>query len=71
MGQRRYANSFVAKLSDSEAELYETQAWLDFSLECGYITDEQYSGLQERYEALVRSIVGMITYPDKWCLKTK
>jgi len=35
--KRRYEKAFVAKLSDSEAESAETQVWLDYSLECGYI----------------------------------
>jgi four helix bundle protein len=35
--KRRYEKAFVAKLSDSEAEAAETQVWLDYSFECGYI----------------------------------
>jgi len=37
--KRRYEKAFVAKLSDSEAESAETQVWLDYSLECGYISE--------------------------------
>jgi len=38
--KRRYEKAFIAKLSDSEAESAETQVWLDYSLECGYINKE-------------------------------
>ena len=30
-GKRRYANSFVCKLSDAEAEAAKTQVWIEFS----------------------------------------
>ena len=35
--KRKYPKHFVSKLSDSEAEAAETQVWLDFALEFGYI----------------------------------
>ncbi len=40
--KRRYPKSFVAKLSDSEAEAAETQIWLDFALEFKYIDNEKH-----------------------------
>ena len=36
--KRRYPAHFVSKLSDSDSEAAETQAWLDLALDCGYIT---------------------------------
>ena len=38
--KRRHEKSFVSKLSDCEAEAAETQVWLDYSLECGYIPED-------------------------------
>jgi four helix bundle protein len=35
--RRKYPKSFSSKLNESEAESAETQNWLDFALECGYI----------------------------------
>ncbi len=39
--KRRYVNHFISKLTDSDAENSETNVWLEFSLKCGYINDEQ------------------------------
>lgn len=67
--KRRYSAAFVSKLSDAEAELYETQAWLDFAVECEYLGSDAADKLQAEYESLARSVVGMIQNADKWCLK--
>ncbi len=62
----RYEKAFVAKLSDSEAEAAETQVWLDYSLECGYITKEIHSRIIEEYERIIGKIVMMIYHSEKW-----
>ena len=66
--KRRYEKAFVAKLSDSEAEAGETQVWLDYSLGCGYITDEVYQKLYSKYDQIIGKIVIMINHPDKWSI---
>ena len=38
--KRRYEKSFISKLSDSEGEAAETQVWLEFAVECGYLDAE-------------------------------
>lgn len=38
--KRRYEAAWISKLGDSEAEAAETQVWLQFSIECGYLTRE-------------------------------
>ena len=43
--KRRYEKAFVSKLSDCEAEAAETQVWLDYSLECGYLSKDSYERL--------------------------
>src|SRR5579871_279535 len=35
--KRRYAGSFVSRLNDSEGEAGETQSWIQFAVECGYL----------------------------------
>src|SRR6201991_2241517 len=35
--KRRYKGAFISKLSDSESEAAETQVWLQFAVECGYV----------------------------------
>ena len=45
--KRRYPKSFIVKLSDSESEAAETQIWLDFALEFGYIDNEKHALLYD------------------------
>jgi len=66
--KRRYEKAFIAKLSDSEAEAAESQVWLDYSLECGYITEEIHSTLFNNYENIIGKIVNMIHHPEKWSI---
>src|SRR4030042_1039703 len=40
--KRHYEASFLSKLSDAEAEGAETQVWLEFAVQCGYLEYENY-----------------------------
>ena len=64
--KRKYPKHFVSKLSDSEAEAAETQVWLDFALEFGYITKEQLESLDESYNNIIGKLVNMSNQPEKW-----
>jgi len=66
--KRRYSKSFIAKLSDSEAEAAETQIWLDFALEFGYIDNENHAFLYDKYDHILSQLVIMINSPEKWCI---
>ena len=66
--KRRYKAAFVSKLSDSETEAAEMQAWLDMSLKLNYMKIEQYKDLDARYEQVIAQIVTMINSADRWCL---
>ena len=43
--KRRYEAAFISKLSDAEAEAAETQVWLQFAVDCGYIDRDQAAAL--------------------------
>jgi four helix bundle protein len=64
--KRRYKKAFVSKLSDSEAEAAETQVWLDYSLECGYMSKDDYDRLFNEYDKLIGKLVIMMRSPEKW-----
>lgn len=66
--KRRYEKSFIAKLSDSEAEAAETQVWLEYALKCGYIGVETQNSLDEKYNHITGKIVNMIRFPEKWSI---
>jgi four helix bundle protein len=66
--KRRYEKAFVSKLSDSEAESAETQVWLSYSLECGYLSETVHQKLFNNYDNIIGKIVNMINQPDKWSI---
>ncbi len=66
--KRRYAKSFVLKLSDSEGEAAETQVWLSFAHRCMYLdakTTEELTGI---YDKILGKLVTMINQADKWAI---
>jgi len=64
--KRKYPKSFIAKLNDSESEAGETQVWIDFSLECGYINKDQHQKLYSKYDNIIGKLVNMSLQPEKW-----
>ncbi len=64
--RRHYPRMFVAKLIDCESEAAETQAWIDFSSECQYITKPTTEKLNHSYEEILRMITEMKLHPDRW-----
>jgi|GEM_PF-1628509 len=58
---RRYPKSFVAKLDDAEAEVAETQVWLDYALACNYINLAEYKPLYEKYEHIIAMLITIYT----------
>jgi four helix bundle protein len=66
--KRRYEKAFISKLSDSEAEAAESQVWLDYTLECGYISESDHQKLYNDYDNILGKIVNMINQSEKWNL---
>jgi len=64
--KRKYPKSFVAKLSDSEAEAAETQVWLDYALACKYLDAKTYDLLFAQYDSILGKLVNMSLHPEKW-----
>ena len=65
--KRRYEKSFVNKLTDSFGEENETEVWLDYSKDCGYIQKETHENLVNEYLEVRKILISMINNPDKWC----
>lgn len=69
--KRRYLAAFIAKLSDVESEAAETQVWLEFAVECGYMEKAPARELYEKYNEILRTVVGMINHPETWVLNKR
>jgi four helix bundle protein len=64
--KRRYPNMLVNKLTDCDGEATETQVWLDFALDCGYLSKKDHGRLTAGYEEVGRMLFGMMTKPERF-----
>jgi four helix bundle protein len=64
--KRRYPKAFIAKLSDSEGEVAETQVWLEFSYKHNYISKSDFDRLNQDYDNIIGKLVVMSNQPEKW-----
>lgn len=69
--KRRYPNAFVSKLSDADSEAAETQVWLEFALNCGYLDQNLFDGLTKAYDNIMGKLVNMIARPEQWRIKSR
>ena len=67
--KRRYEAAFVSKLNDAESEAAETQTWIHFAVECGYLSPEEGQELHQTYDFIIGKLVNMIINPTPWVLK--
>lgn len=66
-GKRRYQNHFILKLTDADSELYETQHWLEVSLECKYMNEDTCKELINNCESIGRMLNSMIDKSSSFC----
>ena len=66
-GKRRYQRHFVSKLTDADAELQETQHWIDSAQDCGYLTTAEASDLNNELNQIGRMLNSMIAKADVFC----
>jgi four helix bundle protein len=66
--KRRYPAHFIIKLTDSDGENSETDASLDFALQCGYISREEHRELAAKCTSIGRMLGSMIRNPDPFLL---
>jgi len=65
--KKMYPKMFISKMADADSELAETQVWLDYAIDCGYISQERYDELTEGYEEVGKMIGFIINHPEKFC----
>jgi len=64
--KRHYPKLFISKIIDAAGEAGETEVWLDFSLDCGYLSKEKYEYFTRGYDEVNRMLNGMIEKPEKF-----
>jgi four helix bundle protein len=64
--KRRYQAAFINKLNNAEAEATETQVWLDFGFDCGYLNKQTVERLKSDYDHIIGKLVIMMRFPEEW-----
>src|SRR6266702_2561309 len=68
--KRKYEARFVSKLTDADGENGETEAWLDFADECGYLSKGDHAVLTEKCHEVGAMLGSMIHEPSSFILRS-
>ena len=67
--KRRYEAHFISKLSDCDGENSETDTWLDYARDCGYISSEKHDELSTEVSEVGKMLGSMLYKPDPFLIK--
>jgi four helix bundle protein len=65
--RRRYKAAFINKVDEALGEANETQSWLDDALDDEYVSQEHFTELDCRYQAIGGMLSRMIDRADDFC----
>ena len=64
--RRQYPAHFLSKLTDSDAENSETEIWLKFAFDCGYINETAFTGLITKCAEVGKILGYMLKNPGRF-----
>jgi four helix bundle protein len=64
--KRQYSKMFVSKMADADSEATETLVWLDFALDCGFLSPDAHHELTMKRLEIGRMLGSMIAHPEKF-----
>jgi four helix bundle protein len=67
--KRRYEAHFISKLTDADGENSETDTWLDFAKDCGYLGVLDNERLCERCNSVGKMLGSMLRNPEPFLLR--
>ena len=67
--KRRYAAHFVSKLTDVDGENSETDTWLDFAMDCGYLSVVDYNNFTKQCKEIGAMLGSMLNNPVSFLVK--
>jgi four helix bundle protein len=68
--KRKYEAHFVSKLTDADGENGETDTWLDFALDCEYLSKGDHATFTEKCREVGAMLGSMINDPSSFVLKS-
>jgi four helix bundle protein len=57
---------FVSRIADADAEATETQVWIDFAFDCGYLSKKSSDELSRAYEEVGKMLGSILARPEKF-----
>jgi len=69
--KRRYGAYFVSKLTDADGENSETDTWLDFAKDCGYLADSDYNRFRNECKQIGAMLGSMLNNPAPFLIKAR
>ena len=66
-GKRKYEKHFISKLSDADAEQFETQHWLEVANECHYLDENDRMELVLLCESIGKMLQSMMDKASLFC----
>ena len=67
--KRRYEAHFVSKLTDADGENGETETWLDFARDCGYLSKHDHALFTEKCREVGAMLGSMISDPSSFIFR--
>lgn len=67
--KRRSEAHFISTLNIAEAETAETQVWIQFAVDCEYLSAEQARTIYTSYDEILAQIVSFIRNPTPWMIR--
>ena len=69
--KRRYEAHFTNKLTDSDGENSETDTWLDFAKDCGYLSVADHNRLAKEDREIGAMLGSMLNNPGPFLIKER
>ena len=67
--KRRYEAHFISKLTDCDGENSETDTWLDFARDCGYLSEADHQRLSAECREVGAMLGAMLNNPGPFLIK--
>ena len=67
--KRRYEAHFISKLTDADGENSETDTWLDFAKDCGYLSERDHTLLVRKCEEVGAMLGAMLNNPVSFLIR--
>ena len=69
LAKRRYINHFISKLTDSDAEQYETRHWIDVAVDCKLVSQDEWISVTSKCNEINSKLNAMINKAELFCFK--